>query len=91
MRKGRGCGLTLALRSSQAAAALGVSEGLLRVWVAEGIVHKPFRVRKNVVLFDANALATDWDRIKEQAEQGYELSNSNKLAQVNEWDELIKE
>ena len=43
----------LALRASQAAAMLGISENQLRQWVMEGKVHKPYRVRKNVVLFDA--------------------------------------
>jgi len=57
----------LALRSSQAAAMLGVSESQLRQWVAEGKVHRPYHVRKNVVLFDAVTLAADWDRMKAEA------------------------
>jgi len=57
----------LALRASQAAAMLGISESQLRQWVMEGKVHKPYRVRKNVVLFDAVTLASDWDRMKEEA------------------------
>ena len=36
----------LALRASQAAAMLGVSESQLRQWVVEGKVHKPYRLRK---------------------------------------------
>ncbi len=58
----------LALRASQAAAMLGVSESQLRQWVIEGKVHKPYHVRKNVVLFDAVTLANDWDRMKDEAE-----------------------
>ncbi|MGB0085333.1 MAG: hypothetical protein WBP94_08190 [Rhodomicrobiaceae bacterium] len=58
----------LALRASQAAAMLGVSESQLRQWVIEGKVHRPYRLRKNVVLFDAVTLASDWDRMKEEAE-----------------------
>jgi hypothetical protein len=57
----------LALRASQAAAMLGVSESQLRQWVSEGKVHRPYRVRKNVVLFDAQTLAADWDRMKDEA------------------------
>ena len=56
----------LALRASQAAAMLGVSESQLRQWVIEGKVHRPYHVRKNVVLFDAATLAGDWDRMKEE-------------------------
>jgi len=58
----------LALRAAQAAAMLGVSESQLRQWVIEGKVHRPYRLRKNVVLFDAVTLAADWDRMKEEAE-----------------------
>ena len=58
----------LALRAAQAAAMLGVSESQLRQWVIEGRVHRPYRLRKNVVLFDAVTLAADWDRMKEEAE-----------------------
>lgn len=38
---------------------LGISESQLRQWVMEGKVHKPYRVRKNVVLFDGVTLASD--------------------------------
>ena len=58
----------LALRAAQAASMLGVSESQLRQWVIEGKVHRPYRLRKNVVLFDAVTLAADWDRMKEEAE-----------------------
>jgi DNA-binding transcriptional regulator YdaS (Cro superfamily) len=58
----------LALRAAQAAAMLGVSESQLRQWVIEGKVHRPYRLRKNVVLFDAVTLAADWDRMKEEAD-----------------------
>ena len=47
---------------------LGVSESQLRQWVIDKKIHKPYRVHKNVVLFDAATLAADWDRIKEEAE-----------------------
>ena len=50
---------------------LGVSESQLRQWVIEGKVHKPYRLRKNVVLFDALTLASDWDRMKEEAEAAF--------------------
>jgi len=84
-------GLPLALRPSQAAAMLGISEGLLRIWVAEGVVHRPYRVRKNVVLFDAYTLASDWDRIKEQAEQGYVPAGPDRQAEAstNPWDDVF--
>lgn len=64
---------------------LGVSEGLLRIWAAEGIVHKPFRVRKNVVLFDAYTLAADWEPIKAQAKQGFEEPPAKHIP----WDDLL--
>ncbi|MBC8049450.1 MAG: hypothetical protein H7X92_04790 [Chitinophagales bacterium] len=44
-----------------------MSESQLRQWVDEGLVHRPYRVRKHVVLFDAARLAEDWDKIKLQA------------------------
>ncbi|WP_127077117.1 helix-turn-helix transcriptional regulator [Rhodomicrobium lacus] len=78
----------LALRASQAAARLGVSESQLRQWVSEGKVHRPYRLRKNVVLFDAATLATDWDRMKEEAEGSF-TSNPAPEIERNPWDEAL--
>jgi hypothetical protein len=80
----------LALRTSQAAAMLGVSESQLRQWVIEGKVHKPYHVRKNVVLFDAATLASDWDRMKEEVGasiSGNSASETDKGA--NPWDGVL--
>lgn len=86
-------GYPLALRASQAAAMLGISESLLRTWVAEGLIHKPYHVRKSVVLFDVTTLANDWDRLKLQAELGYDAKTTSELPEkaVNPWDALLKE
>jgi len=80
----------LALRASQAAAMLGISESQLRQWVIEGKVHRPYRLRKNVVLFDALTLAGDWDRMKEEVEAsipGAVLSDAEEGP--NLWDTLL--
>jgi len=80
----------LALRSSQAAAMLGVSESQLRQWVAEGKVHRPYHVRKNVVLFDAVTLAADWDRMKAEAGLSVQAIEMNEAGQgTNPWDEVL--
>jgi len=81
-------GYPLALRASQAAAMLGVSESQLRQWVIEGKVHKPYRLRKNVVLFDALTLASDWDRMKEEAESPITASSMETEEGHNPWDVL---
>ena len=81
----------LALRSSQAAAMLGVSESQLRQWVSQGKVHRPYRLRKNVVLFDAVTLAADWDRMKDEA--GILLPPLDKGEAeegLNPWDEALR-
>jgi len=82
----------LALRASQAAAMLGIGESQLRQWVMEGKVHRPYRVRKNVVLFDAVTLASDWDRMKDEAETH---SISSPLTEIEEqgenpWDNVLR-
>jgi hypothetical protein len=82
----------LALRASQAAAMLGISESQLRQWVLEGKVHRPYRLRKNVVLFDAVTLASDWDRMKEEAEGS---SINSAVVQIEEegpnpWDNVLR-
>jgi len=80
----------LALRASQAAAMLGVSESQLREWVIEGKVHKPYRLRKNVVLFDALTLAGDWDRMKEEAELSIPaLALTETEEKRNPWDDVL--
>jgi transposase-like protein len=79
----------LALRASQAASMLGVSESQLRQWVIEGKVHKPYRLRKNVVLFDALTLASDWDRMKEEAETSPLTAGSEGCDESNPWDDLM--
>ena len=80
----------LALRASQAAAMLGVSESQLRQWVVEGKVHKPYRLRKNVVLFDALTLASDWDRMKEEAELPIPaLALTETEEKRNPWDDVL--
>ena len=58
---------------------LGVSESRLRQWGAEGKVHRAYHVRKNVVLFDAMALANDWNRMEEKAEIDFKVSSSPRL------------
>jgi len=81
----------LALRASQAAAMLGVSESQLRQWVIEGKVHKPYRLRKNVVLFDALTLASDWDRMKEEAESLIPvLASTETEERHNPWDDVLR-
>ena len=80
----------LALRAAQAAATLGVSESQLRQWVIEGKVHRPYRLRKNVVLFDAVTLAADWDRMKEEAEASILVSNVTETDEgPNPWDGVL--
>ena len=80
----------LALRAAQAAAMLGVSESQLRQWVIEGKVHRPYRLRKNVVLFDAVTLAADWDRMKEEAEASIFVSNGIETDEgPNPWDRVL--
>ena len=81
----------LALRASQAAAMLGVSESQLRQWVVEGKVHRPYRVRKNVVLFDAVTLASDWDRMKDEAAASTPVAPTGKTEEVpNPWDDVLR-
>ena len=81
----------LALRASQAAAMLGISESQLRQWVMEGKVHKPYRVRKNVVLFDAVTLASDWDRMKEEADAVTPVIALGEIEEVpNPWDDVLR-
>ncbi|MGA9546196.1 MAG: MerR family transcriptional regulator [Rhodomicrobium sp.] len=81
----------LALRASQAAAMLGVSESQLRQWVVEGKVHKPYRLRKNVVLFDALTLSSDWDRMKEEAEAMVPpLAPAETQEEHNPWDDVLR-
>ena len=82
----------MALRASQAAAMLGIGESQLRQWVMEGKVHRPYHVRKNVVLFDAVTLASDWDRMKEEAET---LTSKTSFAEIEEqgenpWDNVLR-
>ena len=80
----------LALRAAQAAAMLGVSESQLRQWVIEGKVHRPYRLRKNVVLFDAVTLAADWDRMKEEAEASILASDATEMDEgPNPWDGVL--
>jgi len=80
----------LALRASQAAAMLGISESQLRQWVLEGRIHKPYRVRKNVVLFDAVTLAGDWDRMKENAETSTPMTGASETEEApNPWDDVL--
>jgi hypothetical protein len=82
----------LALRASQAAAMLGVSESQLRQWVVEGKVHRPYRVRKNVVLFDAQTLAADWDRMKDEANALIPVNGNGPETdeEPNPWDDILR-
>ncbi len=90
MRRPRDGIYSLALRASQAAAMLGVSESQLRLWVSEGKVHRPYRLRKNVVLFDAVTLAADWDCMKAEAEVSAPPLAMNEAGQgTNPWDEVL--
>jgi hypothetical protein len=77
-----------ALRASQAAAELGVSESQLRQWVEDGVVHRPYRVRPHIVLFDAVELAHDWERIKGAAA---EMQAPGVASKRNPWDEVLGE
>ena len=57
----------------------------------EGKVHKPYRVRKNVVLFDAITLASDWDRMKDEAEALVPATAPGDLEEApNPWDEVLR-
>jgi MerR HTH family regulatory protein len=81
----------LALRCSQAAAMLGVSESQLRLWVREGKIHPPYRLRKNVVLFDAVTLAADWDRMKAETEIPFHLIGADEpREEPNPWDKALR-
>ncbi|MEJ2228566.1 MAG: MerR family transcriptional regulator [Alphaproteobacteria bacterium] len=82
----------LALRASQAAAMLGVSESQLRQWVIEGKVHRPYRVRRNVVLFDAQTLAADWDRMKDEANAlpANGSGGPETDEEPNPWDDILR-
>jgi hypothetical protein len=77
-----------ALRASQAAAALGVSETQLRQWVEDGIVHRPYRVRPHIVLFDTIELGQDWERIKGSASED---PAPNAASRRNPWDDVLEE
>ena len=81
----------VALRAAQAAAMLGVSESQLRQWVIEGKVHRPYRVRKNVVLFDATTLAADWDRMKDEADALVPANGAHETdEEPNPWDNILR-
>ena len=70
---------------------LGISESQLRQWVIEGKVHRPYRLRKNVVLFDAVTLAGDWDRMKEEAEASLSVGDVGVTEEgFNPWDEVLR-
>ena len=45
--------------------------------------QKPYRLRKNVVLFDVLTLASDWDRMKEEAEAAFPVLTVAGRAQAN--------
>jgi hypothetical protein len=80
----------LALRASQAAAVLGISETHLRQLVSEGKVHKPFRLGRNLVLFDAACLESDWDRMKEEAQALIPAITVGEAEQrSNPWDDVL--
>jgi hypothetical protein len=82
----------LALRASQAAAKLGVSESQLRKWVTEGKVHRPYRCGRTIVLFDAANLAADWDRMKEEAEGLFRATEDVACGEKegNPWDAVLR-
>ena len=70
---------------------LGVSESQLRQWVIEGKVHRPYRVRKNVVLFDATTLAADWDRMKDEADALVPANGAHENnEEANPWDDILR-
>jgi hypothetical protein len=59
--------------------------------VIEGKVHKPYRLRKNVVLFDALPLASDWDRMKEEAEVAIPAFAPVEIEEErNPWDDVLR-
>ncbi len=81
----------LAVRAKRAAAMLDVSENTLREWVDEGKVHKPFTVRKRVVLYDAATLASDWERLKEEAEASDLAAGADETEEgPNPWDDVLR-
>ena len=70
---------------------LGISESQLRQWVIEGKVHQPYRLRKNVVLFDAVTLASDWDRMKDEADASTSIVAAGEMEEgSNPWDEVLR-
>ena len=59
--------------------------------MSEGKVHPPYRLRKNVVLFDAVTLAADWDRMKAEAELWLAALDASEAEQgTNPWDEALR-
>jgi hypothetical protein len=71
---------------------LGVSESQLRLWVSEGKVHRPYRLRKNLVLFDAVTLAADWDLMKAEAEFPFQATDATEAKEgANPWDAVLRQ
>lgn len=72
----------LALRHRDAARMLGISESELRKWVEDGRISPPYTIKDHVVLFDANQLAQDWERIKDAC-------SPREWQTVNPWDQVL--
>jgi hypothetical protein len=69
----------IAVRRLEAANLLGISPRQLDQWIAEGKVHKPFKLSPRIVLFDVARLQADWVRIRDEASK----------EETNEWDEVL--
>ncbi len=57
----------IAVRRTEAATLLGISERTLDAWINEGKVHKPYKVSPRIVLFDVDRLRADWARMRDEA------------------------
>jgi predicted site-specific integrase-resolvase len=72
--------MSIAVRRHEAANLLGISERQLDTWIAEGKVHKPYKVSPRIVLFDVDRLRADWARIRDETSK----------EESNEWDEVLQ-
>lgn len=71
----------IAVRATDAAAMLGVSQGTLRSWIAEGRIRPPYSLGPRLQLFDVEQLAEDWEKLK---------SEIPAEASPNPWDEVVE-
>jgi hypothetical protein len=71
---------------------LGISERQLEQWVLSGKVHRPYRIEGRIALYDASALADDWDQMKSKAFEVDPPARKKKRqkAEPNPWDVVLK-